>query len=87
MMSLKIKTLQVDLNRVTDLQNEVFIRDRELSENDKLAILNKHLKMQIEEMSAENASLKQKNDIMRQLMLEFDINTIELKHDEDVHLI
>ena len=44
----------------------------ELCDIDKLNILNSHLRVEIEEVKGENKKLKNKNDILRNILVEFD---------------
>ena len=63
------------------------LRERELSEIDKLLILNEKLKQENEEVRGENKQLNERITKMTKVMVEYDIEAIEQETDDNVNLL
>lgn len=71
-------------NKIFTQARELGIRDRELNEVDKMQIMNHHLNIEVEETKRDNKLLKSRNQLMKDIMLGFDFNSIDLQNEDDV---
>ena len=61
------------------------MRDRELCDVDKLHLINHDLKLELQEIRLENESLKHKNIVMKEIMLNFDKEVIDNFTNDEVN--